>query len=87
MKRVADPLAEKYAAVFQDFLAGAGERALREGLAQGRSEAIPKGSAARVKPPIHEEGFRPHRGVQRRRGRGGCAETRFRAFRNERRVP
>src|SRR6202521_1472761 len=32
------------------------ERALRRGLAQGRSEAIPKGSAARVKPPIHEAG-------------------------------
>src|ERR1700694_3350180 len=32
------------------------ERALRRGLAQGRSEEIPKGSAARVKPPIHEAG-------------------------------
>ena len=63
------------------------ERPLRRGLAQGRFEAIPKGSAARVKPPIHEAGFRPHRGVQRRRVRGGCAETRSRAFRNERMVP
>src|SRR6202158_1424171 len=33
------------------------ERALRGGLAQGGLEAIPKGSAARVKPPIHEARF------------------------------